>query len=127
MLRLYNFMSSWQGLLINCKIVDVLSFTLVWNVPSQPCSQKFGIDLNIGKYGIQFNKDQNFMGEVVSLFYNLGTFPRFAPSSPNPVPVNGGIPQLGNLSLHLRKVHDDITKLTQKNFSGKHKIFGYFQ
>ena len=43
------------------------------------------------------------------MFTDIGEFPRWG--TINNTIVNGGLPQLGNLSLHLSKVEDDINSL----------------
>lgn len=90
------------------------AFYVVWNHPSGACEAR-GQHLNFEKWGIVDNNKDNFLGEQISLFYNLGTWPRFSGN----LSINGGIPQLANLTNHLYKAQIDIkTILPQKNFSG---------
>ncbi|OWA54211.1 Hyaluronidase [Hypsibius exemplaris] len=95
------------------------SFQLIWNVPSQPCEKDFGVALHLGQYGFVYNIHQTFIGEKIGLFYNLGKFPRFVKNlAGRRIAINGGIPQLGDLKLHLAKVHEDVTQATDEDFSG---------
>ncbi|XP_059172888.1 hyaluronidase conohyal-P1-like [Physella acuta] len=96
-------------------ILPNLPFFVVWNHPTESCRAK-GIDLNLDKWGIIDNTGDKFLGQSISLFYNLGLWPYY---SGNETAHNGGIPQLGNLSEHIRKVQADVeSTLPDKTFSG---------
>ncbi|XP_067658430.1 hyaluronidase A-like [Haliotis asinina] len=73
-----------------------LPFFVVWNVPSDVC-EAHGINLNLTTYRIVTNKNDQFMGENMVIFYGFGDWPSLQTSS------NGGIPQEGNLPEHFRK------------------------
>ncbi|CAL1539504.1 unnamed protein product [Lymnaea stagnalis] len=89
-------------------------FYVVWNHPSGACEAR-GQHLNFEKWGIIDNNKDNFIGDQISLFYNLGIWPRFSGN----LSINGGIPQLANLTNHLNKAQTDIkTILPDRNFSG---------
>jgi hyaluronoglucosaminidase len=101
-------------------MVENATFEVAWNSqwPSE-CKHKYPVD-SITKWGIRTNKRNEFNGAVVSTLYNrpwamtLGYWPCvFA----NGTAVNGGLPQLGNLSRHLAQVRVDAAKLPP-NFSG---------
>uniref|UniRef100_A0A0C9S359 Hyaluronidase n=1 Tax=Biomphalaria glabrata TaxID=6526 RepID=A0A0C9S359_BIOGL len=89
-------------------------FVIVWNHPSTACEDR-GYHLNFQDWGIIDNKNDKFMGEQISLFYNLGSFPSYHGN----VTINGGIPQLANETYHLSKTQNDIkSTLPSSNFSG---------
>ncbi|CAG5129858.1 unnamed protein product [Candidula unifasciata] len=89
-------------------------FFVVWNHPTGECRAK-GVDLGFEKWGIVDNNHDSFIGEQIVLLYQLGQFPFYSGSNPH----NGGIPQLGNLSSHLKKASIDISrKIASPSFSG---------
>uniref|UniRef100_A0A0B7A2C8 Hyaluronidase n=1 Tax=Arion vulgaris TaxID=1028688 RepID=A0A0B7A2C8_9EUPU len=89
-------------------------FLVIWNHPTSSCKAK-GIDLNFEEWGIVDNSKDAFIGEQIALFYDLGQYPRFSDSRI----VNGGIPQLGNLTYHLQKVDTDLNSIIPSaSFSG---------
>lgn len=101
-------------------VSSLLSFQIIWNVPSQPCLEKFKIDLNLSAYRVIQNENRKFIGDRIALFYDLGIFPEFVRNEGgNLVAINGGIPQKGDIILHLEKVRNDIAALARDDFSGK--------
>ncbi|KAK6190797.1 hypothetical protein SNE40_002585 [Patella caerulea] len=89
-------------------------FVVVWNVPSGGCDAH-GIKLNFSQYGIVTNKNDVFRGEMMTIFYGIGDFPSISGSQLN----NGGVPQRGNLTLHLSKAKKQIEDLIpDANFKG---------
>ncbi|ESO84657.1 hypothetical protein LOTGIDRAFT_95501, partial [Lottia gigantea] len=84
-------------------------FVVIWNKPSNRCVH------NLSEYAILDNSGGQFVGDVISLFYKTGDFPSISKGHIN----NGGIPQLGNLSLHLSKLYKDIVEaIPDKDFQG---------
>ena len=86
-------------------------FEVVWNSPFPTnCPYAFkktvAVDV-VSKWGVQVNKGTTFNGNKVQTLYNsptrmtVGLWPCY---DRNNAPINGGIPQLGNLSLHLDQV-----------------------
>ena len=73
-------------------------FVTVWNAPSGKCDQKFGIKVNLSHFDIVQNPEDQFAGEFMTIFYNLGFFPRILP---NETVINGGIPQVREDTLNL--------------------------
>jgi hypothetical protein len=69
------------------------NFGVIWNVPSEVCKIKYDIELPLSKFGIRFNKNETFSGDIIKLFYEPtpGLYPRYLP---NGVPQNGGLPQV---------------------------------
>ena len=99
--------------------LTLTSFRLIWNVPSQACQKDFGIALPLSPYGIEENVGQEFVGETIALFYNLGEFPRLIKEANGSyTSVNGGIPQLANLTAHLESILHDLSSSLPENFSG---------
>ncbi|XP_038046604.1 hyaluronidase-1-like [Patiria miniata] len=92
------------------------AFTAVWNVRnSDRCLTKFGIDLDLGSNGIQTNSPT---GNDVMVYFNhedLGSYPYIDHGQF----VNGGLPQLVNMTTHLEKATVDILKtIPDANYSG---------
>nr|XP_054753207.1 hyaluronidase-like [Lytechinus pictus] len=96
-------------------------FRAIWNLRNH-CGDRFGIELPLSDYGIEFNRNHKCTGggNVINLFHRnqMGLFPRYeyvpGPGPGNetqPVPVNGGIPQLANITQHLEKAAEDITSI----------------
>lgn len=90
-------------------------FFVVWNHPSAGC-ERSGHHIGFEEWGIVDNTKDKFMGEKMTLFYGLGQWPNIKADGTR---VNGGIPQLANLTLHFNKVEADINKLIpDTSFSG---------
>ncbi|XP_046546219.1 hyaluronidase B-like [Haliotis rubra] len=91
-----------------------LPFFVVWNVPSGGC-EAHGINLNLTTYRIVTNKNDQFMGENMVIFYGFGDWPQYRGNTPS----NGGIPQEGNLSEHFRKAEAVTNQdIPDPNYSG---------
>ncbi|XP_022080854.1 hyaluronidase-1-like isoform X3 [Acanthaster planci] len=92
------------------------AFTAVWNIKnSQRCHAKFGVDLNLASYGIKTN---SLTGKGVLAYFsheNLGRLPYIQHGKF----VNGGLPQLVNMTAHLEKAAGDIlAAIPDANYSG---------
>uniref|UniRef100_A0A1D0C0T3 Hyaluronidase n=1 Tax=Hadronyche infensa TaxID=153481 RepID=A0A1D0C0T3_HADIN len=91
---------------------DPTVFNVRWNVPTIQCLKTYGIDFVplLRSYGILVNNGDEFRGGVNTIFYEsqLGLYPHLNQTD---YPVNGGIPQLGDLSAHLKKSRQDIDKI----------------
>jgi len=92
-------------------------FVSVWNIESGPCETKYGVKISLDSFDIIYNKNESRNGDKMVIFYadRLGLYPYLNSQGQA---INGGIPQLGNLSLHLAKCIDDIDKNLSNNFSG---------
>jgi hyaluronoglucosaminidase len=110
-----------------------IKFEVYWNIPTFMC-HKYGIFFNISQYGISQNKDDEFKGEKMLILYDPGEFPAFLSDElvdededetvngkqGNVVARNGGLPQLGDLNLHLKAMRQLIEEqVPDKNFAGK--------
>ncbi|XP_066500514.1 hyaluronidase-3 [Hoplias malabaricus] len=92
-------------------------FSVVWNMPTARCEQRFGVSLPLKKFGIIYNHRQRFLGENISLFYEqrLGLYPYINQQRER---VNGGIPQLGFLKAHLAVTEHQIRDFMKESFIG---------
>lgn len=92
------------------------TYSGVWNSPTKTC-ESYGLKFNLFDYDIVQNANDSFNGENITIFYGPGEFPNIDRTTG--VYTNGGIPQLGNLSLHLEKLIQDVEELIpDKNFQG---------
>jgi hyaluronoglucosaminidase len=89
-------------------------YSAVWNSPTTQCFEK---SLDLSRFHIVQNRDDAINGGNITLFQKLGQFPVWGIL--NKTIVNGGIPQLGNLTLHLDVAKQDIVSLIpDANFTG---------
>lgn len=100
-----------------------MEFRIYWNVPSFQCRPHkiFFTDLP-EKYGIVQNTGDDFWGDEVSILYDPGDFPAILKYNNSDVDFerNGGVPQRGNLSIHLDMFAEVVNDLIpNENFSGK--------
>nr|E0XKJ9.1 RecName: Full=Hyaluronidase Tab y 2.0101; AltName: Full=Allergen Tab a 2; AltName: Allergen=Tab y 2.0101; Flags: Precursor [Tabanus yao]ADM18346.1 putative Tab y 2 allergen [Tabanus yao] len=108
-------------LLPTCILGD-RKFEVYWNIPTFMCpdQNKTIMDLN-KKHGVIQNTEDLFRGDKISLLYHPGAFPAITRNKTTNTLIyeNGGVPQAGNLSLHLKLLEKDINEqITDKNFSG---------
>uniref|UniRef100_A0A3Q3X0Y5 Hyaluronidase n=1 Tax=Mola mola TaxID=94237 RepID=A0A3Q3X0Y5_MOLML len=92
-------------------------FVVVWNMPTAQCKRRYNIDLDLGDFDIMENRHQSFQGEKMTIFYRdrLGKYPYLSRKG---MKVNGGIPQLGDLSVHLSLAKTQLSSLLKPNFKG---------
>ncbi|XP_023275751.1 hyaluronidase-2-like, partial [Seriola lalandi dorsalis] len=92
-------------------------FVVVWNMPTAGCQKRFNIHLNLQDFDIVENRQQRFQGQNMTIFYRdrLGRYPYLSRDGRK---VNGGVPQLGDLTAHLSLSEEQISGLLQPNFSG---------
>lgn len=98
-------------------------FKVFWNVPSFQC-HKYGVNFTSvsAEWGITQNPEDSFRGEEVAILYDPGLFPALLPTTVGRSPElrNGGVPQQGDLALHLSRFQEDVDKLLpDTRFSGK--------
>lgn len=109
------------------------AYDVYWNIPTFMC-HKYGILFNVSQYGISQNQDDQFKGEKVLILYDPGLFPAFLSDEGadededdsvigkqgNVVARNGGLPQLGDLNLHLKHMRKLIDEeIPDQNFAGE--------
>ncbi|KAM4722819.1 hyaluronidase-1-like [Rhinophrynus dorsalis] len=82
-------------------------FVILWNAPTRPCWEKFGVTINMAEVDIVFNHNFSFVGTEVVIFYktHLGLYPYYDGDTE---PVNGGLPQNASLMDHLIKAQEDV-------------------
>ncbi|KAK5863286.1 hypothetical protein PBY51_000327 [Eleginops maclovinus] len=92
-------------------------FVVVWNMPTAQCHTRHNIHLDLSAFDIVENREQRFLGQKMTIFYRdrLGKYPYLSRGGEN---VNGGIPQLSDLSAHLSLARSQISAYLQSNFDG---------
>ena len=93
-------------------------FVTVWNIDTNLCKEKYNISIDLTYFDIVTNPNQTRDGNEIVIFYAplLGLYPRY---DDNGKPVNGGIPQLGNITAHFEKCYQDVDeKIPDKDFEG---------
>ena len=107
-------------------------YSALWNSPwPQACSKVPAPLPDWDQWRITTNKGGVWNGNAVTLFYTLGLMPRFTGMGPGgactdgdwnctaATAVNGGLPQLANMSAHLKALQSDVERaLPDKNASG---------
>ncbi|KAF6213104.1 hypothetical protein GE061_010819 [Apolygus lucorum] len=90
-------------------------YDVIWNVPSEMC-HKHGFNFSqVSKNGIIQNSGDSFKGNHMVILYDPGLFPAILSSGDR----NGGVPQEGNLDIHLRKFANDLKKaVPSEDFNG---------
>ncbi|KAF7646529.1 hypothetical protein LDENG_00185950 [Lucifuga dentata] len=86
-------------------------------MPTSRCQKCYNIHMDLRDFDIVENRWQSFQGQKMSIFYRdrLGKYPYLSKDGRR---VNGGIPQLGDLSAHLSLAKTQISTLLQPNFTG---------
>ncbi|XP_070766726.1 hyaluronidase-3 [Enoplosus armatus] len=92
-------------------------FVVVWNMPTARCQKHYNVHLDLGDFDIVENRKQRFQGQKMTIFYRdrLGKYPYLSRDNRK---VNGGLPQLGDLSAHLYLAATQISSSLQPNFTG---------
>ena len=93
-------------------------FVTVWNIDTSACKKKYNVSIDLSYFDIVVNPNQTRSGVNIVIFYAplLGFYPRF---DEDKKPINGGIPQLGNITAHFEKCVKDVEKsMPDKNFEG---------
>ncbi|KAG5676333.1 hypothetical protein PVAND_006176 [Polypedilum vanderplanki] len=91
------------------KLAIVSSMEVYWNIPSFMCKKhKIHFDNTVTSYGIRQNRDDNFQGNEITILYDPGAFPALGTNGER---RNGGVPQEGNLTLHLNQYKAHIDEL----------------
>lgn len=98
------------------------TFKIVWNVPTFQC-HKYGMNFSeVSDWGITQNYGDPFRGDKIALLYDPGLFPALLETTTEGdlVRRNGGVPQEGNITLHL-EIFTDLIKnklIPDENFAG---------
>ncbi|CAK9303253.1 unnamed protein product [Gordionus sp. m RMFG-2023] len=114
-------------------------FKTFWNIPTDVCRDKLGVEIPLSTYGIIANEEQKFFGSKISIFYlREGLWPHYKNSDARAnkrvtsgkiiskeilfgendndtlselIEINGGIPQRGDLETHLKSFAESVRKL----------------
>ncbi|TKS77296.1 Hyaluronidase-3 [Collichthys lucidus] len=107
----------WPTVAAAGPILEDRPFVVVWNMPTAQCRDRYNIHLDLRDFDIVENREQLFQGQKMTIFYrdHLGQYPYISRDGRR---VNGGIPQLGDLSAHLALALSQMSALLQPNFSG---------
>ncbi|XP_014217198.1 hyaluronidase-like [Copidosoma floridanum] len=96
-------------------------FQFYWNVPTFMC-HKYGMDFTevSQNFSIVQNEGDDFRGDRMAILYDPGDFPALLRDDKgNVVKRNGGVPQQGNLTLHLDHFRRHVEEQIQDpEFSG---------
>uniref|UniRef100_A0A1V1WBH0 Hyaluronidase n=1 Tax=Superstitionia donensis TaxID=311983 RepID=A0A1V1WBH0_9SCOR len=97
-----------------------VDFNVYWHVPSSPCSERFNINVThkLLKCNVLVNSGEKFRGDKIVWFYEY-TFGRFPYMDDVNSYMDGGIPQLGNLTSHLEWAERHVEEIIPNpNFDG---------
>lgn len=92
-----------------------------WNIPTFQCeSQKLNFTALADKYGFIQNPNNKFWGKNINILYDPGNFPAILKNTSTTVKRNGGVPQEGNLTDHLKVFNEFLdTMVPDQTFSGE--------
>lgn len=95
-------------------------FKVYWNIPTFQCDyHKLNFTGLAEKYDIIQNEDDRFRGDRIVILYDPGDFPAILRSNSGYFLRNGGLPQEGNLSIHLETFRETVDALIpDEDFSG---------
>lgn len=97
-------------------------FDIFWNIPTFQCdSHKLNFTDLAAKYGIIQNPNDRFQGNEIAILYDPGSFPAILKTADGSGIIlrNGGVPQEGNLTVHLELFQEIVDGLIpNENFSG---------
>ncbi|XP_069083675.1 hyaluronidase-4-like [Pleurodeles waltl] len=88
-------------------IIHRRPFIVAWNAPTDFCSTKYNIVINLSMFHLTGSPLASARGQNVTIFYfnRLGYYPSYTSED---IPVNGGLPQNASLKSHLEKANADI-------------------
>uniref|UniRef100_A0A8D8UZ88 Hyaluronidase n=1 Tax=Cacopsylla melanoneura TaxID=428564 RepID=A0A8D8UZ88_9HEMI len=96
-------------------------FDVYWNVPTFQCHQ-YGLNFSsVRQWGILDNENGHFRGDQIALLYDPGMFPALLRAGGGDfVKRNGGVPQEGDLELHIESLEAQINGklIPDRSFSG---------
>ncbi|XP_055974427.1 hyaluronidase PH-20-like [Sorex fumeus] len=99
-------------------IISNTTYVPAWNAPSDNCKKLFHISVDLSLYALKGNPQDTAISQTVSLFYveKLGLYPHIDEDTGEH--KHGGIPQLGNISEHLKQAEKDILHYLPKDELG---------
>lgn len=94
-------------------------FRVYWNVPSFMC-HKHGFPFSnlSGRYGVVQNEDDVFRGAEIAILYDPGWFPALLDNDGTTMARNGGVPQEGDIGMHLLRLKASIEDQVPEDFHG---------
>ncbi|XP_063219766.1 hyaluronidase-like [Bacillus rossius redtenbacheri] len=93
------------------------TFPVYWNVPTFMCHRHNMMFGDLSRWGLVQNQGDQFRGERVVILYDPGLFPALVPTPAGKVERrNGGVPQEGNLTLHLTTIRQEVERLVPNRF-----------
>ncbi|KAG8439905.1 hypothetical protein GDO86_005898 [Hymenochirus boettgeri] len=105
-----------MGLILSCQAEvhykspphGLPSFMAVWNSPTELCMDNFQIKVDVSLFHIVGNPVKTSKAQNITIFYTdrLGYYPSI--NEVNGTISNGGIPQMVDIDLHLKKAKEDI-------------------
>lgn len=102
-------------------VVPTEPFHVYWNVPTFQCHQ-YGLNFSdVRQWGIIENEQGHFRGNEIALLYDPGVFPALLTAGGGDyVKRNGGVPQEGDLNLHIQTLesHVEGKLIPDRSFSG---------
>uniref|UniRef100_A0A0N5C5U2 Hyaluronidase n=1 Tax=Strongyloides papillosus TaxID=174720 RepID=A0A0N5C5U2_STREA len=108
--------------LISSLIFYSFAFEILWNAQSEPCQNDTKTRINFTNYIIKTNKNYTFRGDKIVLLYegNIGLYPHLKNHTNGTIEyINKGLPQLVNMTEHLKKLEENINNIIKDvNFSG---------
>uniref|UniRef100_P49370 Hyaluronidase A n=1 Tax=Vespula vulgaris TaxID=7454 RepID=HUGAA_VESVU len=95
-------------------------FNIYWNVPTFMCHQYDLYFDEVTNFNIKRNSKDDFQGDKIAIFYDPGEFPALLSLKDGKYKKrNGGVPQEGNITIHLQKFIENLDKIyPNRNFSG---------
>ncbi|KAG8577288.1 hypothetical protein GDO81_010129, partial [Engystomops pustulosus] len=83
-------------------------FMPIWNAPTELCMRKYRIPIDVSLFEIVGSTLPSATNQNITLFYSdrLGYYPSI--DHETGTSYNGGIPQMSNMELHLKKAREDI-------------------
>ncbi|XP_078513302.1 hyaluronidase-5-like [Lissotriton helveticus] len=90
-------------------VVDKYPFITIWNAPTEQCITHRKINLSLQLFQFVASPMKTAINQTLAIFYKdrLGSYPYIDEKTGDS--INGGLPQLMDLSHHLKKTTDDIT------------------
>ncbi|KAM4748898.1 hyaluronidase-5-like [Rhinophrynus dorsalis] len=105
---LLNLIASCHSITITGSSQQKSTFTSIWNAPTELCKKNFDVEVDVSIFQIVGSTIKSATNQKITLFYNdrLGYYPSINEITGES--INGGIPQMTNMDLHLKKAEEDI-------------------
>ncbi|XP_078272640.1 hyaluronidase-5-like [Rhinoraja longicauda] len=89
-------------------LIGNFPFIALWNAPTELCENRFGVTVDLSLFEVIGSPLETATGQPITIFYHnrLGYYPYYDELTKEA--VNGGLPQLAPLELHLSKTTVDF-------------------